>query len=433
MKISHTKVSTGIYKKDKGHYVFRVDRGSASTVAWRHQKKVTGVNDKQAIALFKEWIEAELEAYEKARAEIEKSKLRANGSTILSFRQYTSVGDIPAHDGPFLMQLKKEATTDKAKGNRRRVGSLQTAQGMKSTLRQINANYPKFANKPLNVISPDDIDDLLDQIKADRGVTNNTLNHHLHTISKVFTLAQEAKLVPKRFNPCHEVSGRLKEYREKTIITASQYAKVADAIMKLNPIPKAGLLISLLCGLRREELAGLTWDEVDFEHSVLNIRHTIIEYKAESGKTVKTIKKGTKNGSVRTVGLPDLAKDALYYYWTSLPDKTQTWVDEVTGKEYAMCWQYPNGQGLYCIDYFGHMWRILRKELIADGVLNQKARFHDLRGGFITFMLNRQHVSPVIVAALAGHKSAKMTLDVYGQSDDEDIKDALTVMNGALK
>ncbi len=57
-----------------------------------------------------------------------------------------------------------------------------------------------------------------------------------------------------------------------------------------------------------------------------------------------------------------------------------------------MCWLYPNGAGLYCIEYFGHMWRILRKELIRDGVLTQKARLHDLRGGFITYLLNKQQI-----------------------------------------
>ena len=49
------------------------------------------------------------------------------------------------------------------------------------------------------------------------------------------------------------------------------------------------------------------------------------------------------------------------------------------------------------------------------------------------YLLNKQHISPVVVAALAGHKSAKMTLDVYGEADKDDIKNALTAINTALK
>lgn len=431
-KISHTKVSTGIYKKTKGVYVFRIDRGSTNTVTWRHQKQIVGINDKEAQRQFKSWLEAELDNYQQAKEEFDKSHELANGSPVLTFGQYIRAGTIPADDGQFLTQLKAEATSPKHLGNHRQITNLQTASHLRSHVR-ILSRYSKLTSKPINIVTPEDIDETLTQLQSDRKLTNNSVNHYLRTISKIFTLAQDAGVVPKQFNPARKVVPRLKQRREKTIITASQYQGVAEALMKLNPIPRAGLLISLLCGLRREELMGLTWGDVDFEHSRLLVRHTLITYANDYGHMVRTIKTGTKNGSVRQVGLPDVVKQALREYWDSLPDQSQEWTDEVTGAKYQLLWQYPNGKELYCMEYFGHMWRKLRKSLIEEGVLTQMARFHDLRGGFITYLLNKEHISPVVVAALAGHKSAKMTLDVYGQADQSDINNALMVLNNALK
>jgi integrase len=429
-KVSKTKVSTGIYKKQRGVYVFSVARGSSNTLLLRHQEQVTGINDQQAKTMFADWLDKELTAYAKAKAKLDQAKVIANGSTVLTFAEYTKLGTIPAEDGQFFTQLKVEATSHKSNGSHRQVTNLQTVQGMRTQLKIVNTNYPAFTSTPLAVITPEAIDHLLDQLKTDRGVTNNTLNHYLRVISKVFILAQEAQLVPKRFNPAREVPGRLKEYRAKTIVTASQYKHVANALLQLRTAPKAGLLIALLCGLRREEIMGLTWESVDLANSTLSVTHTLIKYKNDRGKYVRTLKEGTKNGSVRTVGLPDMVKEALAS-WYSTADPSQIWRDEVTGAEYHMVWQVP--RGLVCQDYFQHSWGLVRKQLIANGTLDQKARFHDLRGGFITYLLNKQHVSPVVVAALAGHKSAKMTLDIYGVADKADMSNALSMLNQALK
>ena len=177
-KVSHTKVSTGIWKKAKGVYVFRIDRGSKDTVAWRHQKQAIGLTDKEAIQRFKLWLDNELEE-------------RANGSDVPTFAEYTFCGDIPADDGQFLTQLKDEATSHKSSGTYRRVTNLQTVTEMRSAI-SILQSYKHFSSKPINVITPEDVDQLLNELKTDRDVTNNTVNHYLHYISKAFVLAQQA-------------------------------------------------------------------------------------------------------------------------------------------------------------------------------------------------------------------------------------------------
>jgi len=61
-----------------------------------------------------------------------------------------------------------------------------------------------------------------------------------------------------------------------------------------------------MLGLRREEIAGLKWDNVDFESSII----TIAEARTQAGK--KTIEKGTKNSfSHRSLHAPEEIIDLL--------------------------------------------------------------------------------------------------------------------------
>jgi integrase len=361
------------------------------------------------------------------------AKEQSKASSSPTFKDYTLQGDIPAHDGQFFSQLKQEALLSGSAVSRSQVGNLQGVDNQHRTnLKIINRDYPAFNLKPLDAITPDDIDALLDAVKAARGVTNNTLNHYLHSISKVFRMAQEAHLVPKRFNPARQVDGRQKEYREKTVITASQYDGVLEAIEQLPPKFRAGMLMSLMCGLRREEIMGLTWQDVDFEHNVLHVRHTLIQYINEEGKQTRTLKTGTKNGGQRDVGLPNKVQEALQAYRATLPKRLPLWTDQATGSRYYLLWLKPDTAKVYDMDLFGHVWREMRPKLLEQGILTKKSRFHDLRAGFISYMLNKQRFSPVIVAKLAGHRSAQMTLDVYGDADEADLNNALAAMNKAF-
>lgn len=433
-KISKKPVSTGIQQTEKGVFIFRCYIGSSTLDPWRKQKTIRNKSIKEARQLYGRWIEAQEQAYKAAHVPVQQAKAMQKVSSSPTFAEYTSQGDIPANDGQFFCQLKQEALLSGSAVSHNHVGSLQGVQlGRRPNLKIIDRDYPAFSLKPLDTITPDDVESLLDDIKLKRNVSNNTLNHYLHDISKVFRLAQEAKLVPKRFNPCHSVSGRQREYREKTVITASQYDKVLEAIEQLSPMYRAGMLISLMCGLRREELLGLMWDDVDFGHSMLNVRHTLIQYTGEDGKLVRTIKEGTKNGGQRVVGLPDKVKEALLDYRATLPKRLALWRDCATDARYPMLWMKPDSKELYELNIFTHKWIQMRPSLMERGILNKKSRFHDLRAGFISYMLNKQRFSPVIVAKLAGHRSAQMTLDVYGDADSGDINNALAAMNKAFE
>jgi len=53
---------------------------------------------------------------------------------------------------------------------------------------------------------------------------------------------------------------------------------------------ETAVLLGMVCGLRRSEIAGLKWDAIDFDNNTLTVRHTVT-------RTLETAKDRTKNKS----------------------------------------------------------------------------------------------------------------------------------------
>jgi integrase len=83
-------------------------------------------------------------------------------------------------------------------------------------------------------------------------------------------------------------------------------------LLENEPIQYKTMVLLLLCsGIRRGELCGLEWSDIDIENHLISIRWTS-QYPPGKGIYVK----GTKTASsIRTIKLPTVAIDILREYW----------------------------------------------------------------------------------------------------------------------
>jgi integrase len=144
------------------------------------------------------------------------------------------------------------------------------------------------------------------------------------------------------------------------------------------------IALGALAGLRQSEIFGLTWDKIDFKAHIIRIdmQYCQGEYKRP------------KHGSVRTVPiLPEL----------------EPLLKEYRLQSGSMNWVFPGIKG-QPMDGDGWVHRYFKAVLKKHNLPNVK--FHSLRHLFDTMM----HDSGVLtrdVMQMMGHKSARMTLDVY--------------------
>ena len=150
-------------------------------------------------------------------------------------------------------------------------------------------------------------------------------------------------------------------------------------------------LLALTLGLRRSELAGLKWTDVDFEHRLLNVQRQLLLHEGLVEKT--------KNSTDRVVAIPESVISVLKEF--KLRAKTD-FVIEIKCSE----WQRGKQSG------------ITRKFCQEIGI--KEVTFHQLRATHITLALV-DGVSTGIVMANVGH-SQLSTTNVYFRSSGIEMK-----------
>lgn len=165
-----------------------------------------------------------------------------------------------------------------------------------------------------------------------------------------------------------------------------------------------------LYGLRRGEIAGLRWTNVDLKAKTV----TVAENRVAVGKEIVTGTPKSK-ASARTLPMPDEVVDVL-----KAASKRQKEERLALGAAYA--------SGDYvATDEFGEPYHpnllTFRWGKMLDDLKIARVRLHDARHSCATLMHLRQ-VPIAVIAAWLGHASAAFTLSVYAHSTEDALKDA---------
>ena len=205
-------------------------------------------------------------------------------------------------------------------------------------------------------------------------------------------------------NPCKAVALPKVEHKEMQTIPAEQLQAF------LKEAKETGVYemyyIELATGLRRGELLGLKWTDIDWKNGIIKVRRSIARV---NGEIIESTLK-TKN-SYRAVSISPQAIEVL---------KTQK---AKTNDVYVF--PSPNG-GPISPDSVNNM---LKRVLARAGI--PKVRFHDLRHTFATIAL-QNGVDIKTVSGMLVHFSAGFTLDTYAHVTTSAQKEAAETMSQVL-
>ena len=227
---------------------------------------------------------------------------------------------------------------------------------------------------------------------------------NLHQIiASAMKLAKEQKLIA--VDPTDGCALPKVEHREMKTLPVEQLASF------LREAKESGVFelyyVELATGLRRGELLGLKWEDLDLERGDLRVKRQIARI---NGEVVEAPLK-TKN-AYRT--LP-LAKDTID-------------VLNQQKKKVGSCpWVFPGPTGgPMSPDSVLHM---LHRVLKRAGL--PRVRFHDLRHTFATLAL-QNGVDVKTVSGMLGHYSAGFTLDTYAHVTTSAQRQAAEAMEHVL-
>lgn len=147
-----------------------------------------------------------------------------------------------------------------------------------------------FGTRPAESITPQDIERRFEDGIRDHGWAPSTVNHHRSLISLTYRLGIRNGKVS--INPARATKHRKEDNSRTRSLTADEESRLRAAILAKCPHHLYELDLALHTGLRKSEMFGLKWQDVDIARKLLLIRRG-------------------KNGEARYVNLNPVAVKAL--------------------------------------------------------------------------------------------------------------------------
>ncbi|MCZ0732324.1 tyrosine-type recombinase/integrase [Mycolicibacterium iranicum] len=267
--------------------------------------------------------------------------------------------------------------------------------------------------KRLDRLKPSDVEALIVKLRGD-ALSDSTVRGVYAVLRQALDVAVRDGLLAS--NPAAKVKRPAVAHREAKYLPAADVARLLDAARELRYY--VAVLVMASTGLRRGEVAGLLWSDVDLSKSELTVKHTLSRVDSE---LVLTQPKTDR--SRRRVPLHAGVVDELKAWRTQQLEERlaagDLWTD--TGAVFAT--------------EFGTMVdprNLLRTvELAAKKAGIEGVGAHTMRhSAAVAWLESGVHIKAA--ADLLGHSSIAITGDLYGHTSDDTARAAVDGLGTAL-
>ncbi|KRU36853.1 tyrosine-type recombinase/integrase [Clostridium sporogenes] len=262
-------------------------------------------------------------------------------------------------------------------------------------------------NLSLQDIKPIHITNLLSKERK-KKLSNTTLQIIYGVLNSALNRAVKLQMIND--NPCKFVDRPKRKKFKPSVLTLEEINGIFQSLDTENYndyIISLALNIVLELGLRRGELGGLEWNDIDFENHCINIKNNLIYTNCE----VKLTTTKTED-SERTLYISDkIIKLLKAHKKIQAENKLKYgphYEDNVfNSKKYNFVMTWENGKYVHP-NYYTSKFKKITNKLN----LNKNVRFHDLRHTNATLLL-KQGVDFKIIQSRLGHSDISTTLNIY--------------------
>ena len=229
-----------------------------------------------------------------------------------------------------------------------------------------------------------------------KALSGTSVQYVHRTLSKALEDALKDEIISK--NPARLVDPPPKNKYEAAFLTAIQIREMLDKFKDDEMYMPTMLSVTL--GLRRGEVLGLQWQDIDFEDKLIRIRHNYI---MAAGKPMLREKIKTDSSQREIVVTERTMEELKKYRYNQKIMRMRMKNFYISG--FVCTW--PDGHTFNP----SHISKAFRKRMKKYGLPN--IRFHDLRHSNASLMLTRG--APMKGASdRLGHSTIQITNDLYG-------------------
>lgn len=281
-----------------------------------------------------------------------------------------------------------------------------------------NHIIPALGNKRMADVTRGDIQKLFNakasysRSVAEQVKTIMNVSFRYAVTSKVISVSPvEGVGLPKT-----EISQKKTAFRSRSIDTQKTLTmeQVLVLLEKSKDTPiHMQVLFGVLMGLRRSEINGVKYSDIDYINRTLNVNRQLgrIHNAKKEDFAPKTFTKqevGLKTkSSYREIPIPDYVFEEILKERQVYEANRNRRKGEFQDLDYICCSTYgrPRSKGFHCKYY---------KQLLAESGLPD-IRWHDLRSTYCTLLL-KEEFNPKAVSKLMGHAKELITMDVYADN-----------------
>lgn len=251
---------------------------------------------------------------------------------------------------------------------------------------------PYFKNKKIQDVQARDLEKYI--LKTSKNVCTSTVRKHMDLLHAVFEDAKKKQIV--KVNPTDLIDQLKVEKKEKVCYNEAETRKLLESLKGTSiEIP---VYLAIFLGLRRGEVAGLRWEDVDFENRTITVRNSRVQV----GKEIIEKKPKTAK-SQRTLLMPDVLCKILLQEKNRKPT-ARSMAESSQRSKYVATTR--KGEPFRPND----MAERFNKHLKKHGL--KHIRFHDLRHTFASIAANNG-VNVYEVSQSLGHANVHVTTSVY--------------------
>lgn len=312
---------------------------------------------------------------------------------------------------------------------------------------------PKLGFYMLSQLTTSVIQEFINNIYLEKGFSKNFLKNILKVLKGSLGYATDVVGFIK-VNPSLKV--RLPKYDIPDsdpvyILSNEEVEKILERFSN-NPCVYYAFLTAYYTGLRVSEVFGLTWDDIDFENKIIDVKHSIYDKPKDiKGRwyigTTKTFKGKRKiymsetlcNALINFKKRQDYIKkiSGLNYNYYHIEDVVNEYgkkneqrivkssLSDINSQKIDLV--FVKEDGTYVgTDLINYPFKIIHNEL---GIT--KCRFYDLRGSYATTIL-KNGTELRDVADILGHNNVETTENYYISSTNDSRKEATVIFDNVM-
>ena len=255
--------------------------------------------------------------------------------------------------------------------------------------------------------------------KSLQALTPKSVRNIHGILHKMLSQAVKVRYIP--INPCDACEPPTVPRKEIKPLTPEQVTMFLHEIK--GTANEKMLIVDIFTGMRQSEIAGLTWDCIDFDRGTITIYRQYRKERHFGGKGVYQFSP-LKNNKPRTITPAQTVMDTL----KELKEEQDAFAEQADFYDNPDGFVFTNHKGkpIPSPTMYGNFKRVAKK------IGCPSARYHDLRHTFATLSLqNGDDVKTV--SSNMGHATVAFTLDVYGHVSEQMKKDSADRMENFIK